>query len=435
MQRDGSDMDGSRQRPPSPGSAENAPSPSKRPRLDGAGFNGQQGMMTNGRGQPQGIPGQQVGPGPSNNVTPNAQMLIANGMNPNMTPQQFQQNFPGQIQGPGGQAKSLQAYTSNLVQHQTGQMANKGMQTPVGPQNQGSPMMAQGPDGSSIAGYYNAGDMANGMRAGPGGQPAAGGGNHALQDYQMQLMLLEQQNKKRLMMARQEQDSMSLPRDGPGGMGPNGQPFQGSSPQGARSGTSPNPNDQMKRGTPQMNAAGMPSPLPEGQSRGSPSAMNFMPNQMDPNMAPHFYKQINGMEANMVAMPGMRPPSSHPGAFNPQITQQQQQMMLARQQQQQQQQQGGVGQVSGWQATPNGAPMMQQPSQGPAPQAMGTPQQRAMPPPSAPAATAATNGRTQPSSPQQNAAPPTPSQANKANPKKKDTKAKVNPVSSKYIYM
>ncbi len=31
-------------------------------------------------------------------------------------------------------------------------------------------------------------------------------GNHALQDYQMQLMLLEQQNKKRLLMARQEQD-------------------------------------------------------------------------------------------------------------------------------------------------------------------------------------------------------------------------------------
>jgi hypothetical protein len=31
-------------------------------------------------------------------------------------------------------------------------------------------------------------------------------GNHALQDYQMQLMLLEQQNKKRLIFARQEQD-------------------------------------------------------------------------------------------------------------------------------------------------------------------------------------------------------------------------------------
>jgi hypothetical protein len=36
-------------------------------------------------------------------------------------------------------------------------------------------------------------------------------GNHALQDYQMQLMLLEQQNKKRLLMARQEQDSMPYP--------------------------------------------------------------------------------------------------------------------------------------------------------------------------------------------------------------------------------
>ena len=33
-------------------------------------------------------------------------------------------------------------------------------------------------------------------------------GNHALQDYQMQLMLLEQQNKRRLLMARQEQDQV-----------------------------------------------------------------------------------------------------------------------------------------------------------------------------------------------------------------------------------
>jgi hypothetical protein len=34
--------------------------------------------------------------------------------------------------------------------------------------------------------------------------------NNKLKDYEMQLMLLEQQNKKRLMMARQEQDSMML---------------------------------------------------------------------------------------------------------------------------------------------------------------------------------------------------------------------------------
>ena len=34
-------------------------------------------------------------------------------------------------------------------------------------------------------------------------------GNHATQDYQMQLMLLEQQNKKRMLLARQEQDRLS----------------------------------------------------------------------------------------------------------------------------------------------------------------------------------------------------------------------------------
>jgi hypothetical protein len=120
-------------------------------------------------------------------------------------------------------------------------------------------------------------------------------------------MLLEQQNKKRLMMARQEQDNMGgMPREGPGGpggQGPNGQPFQGASPQGGRTGTSPNLNDPMKRGTPQLNAAGIPSPLPEGQGRGSPGAMNFMPGQMDPTTAPHFYKmnqqqQLAGLLAN-----------------------------------------------------------------------------------------------------------------------------------------
>lgn len=54
MQREGSNME---QRPNSPGGGENAPSP-KRQRLDG-NFNGAMGPM--GRGQPQGMPGQQVG--------------------------------------------------------------------------------------------------------------------------------------------------------------------------------------------------------------------------------------------------------------------------------------------------------------------------------------------------------------------------------------
>lgn len=59
---------------------------------------------------------------------------------------------------------------------------------------------------------------------GPNGQ-----GNHALQDYQMQLMLLEQQNKKRLLMARQEQDGPQV------GFAPN------LSPSNSRGGHSPGP--------------------------------------------------------------------------------------------------------------------------------------------------------------------------------------------------
>lgn len=225
-------------------------------------------------------------------------------------------------------------------------------------------------------------------------------------------------------MARQEQDSM-IPRgpDGSGGqagpgMGSNGQPFQGTSPQGPRSVNSPNPGDQMKRGTPHMNpGGGMPSPIPEPQSRGSPGAgMNFniAGGPMDPSGMGQQY--FNGGMPN-----GMRPPSSHPapGRFNNQMTQQQ--MAMAQQQQ--------AGGVQNWPNGPNGQMMPQQGVQGAPQQNMGTPQQRAMPPPSAPTTGAAANGRTQTSSPQQNAAPQTPSQPNKPNPKKKneskDAKTKV----------
>ncbi|PMD65837.1 uncharacterized protein K444DRAFT_624384 [Hyaloscypha bicolor E] len=406
MQRDPSDGN-NQQRPQSPGSAENAPSPSKRPRLDQPQFNPQQ--MPNGRGQ---MP-QQVGEtGPSNAIQA-AHMQLTNGIEPNnLTAQQFQ---------PGANATAqarLAGYQANLAQQQATQMpGSKPMPNPGGPPNQGSPMMTQGQDGGAIANYYNPGEMGpNGMR-GPGGQPSAAGGNHALQDYQMQLMLLEQQNKKRLMMARQEQDNM-MPRgpDGSGGqagpgMGANGQPFQGTSPQGPRSVNSPNPGDQMKRGTPHMNpGGGMASPLPEPQSRGSPgAAMNFniAGGPMDPSGMNQQY--FNGVMPN-----GMRPPSSHPapGRFNNQMTPQQQMAMA------QQQQAGGV---QNWSNGPNGQMMPQQSVQGAPQQNMGTPQQRAMPPPpSAPATGAAANGRTQTSSPQQNAAPQTPSQPNKPNPKKKN---------------
>ncbi|KAI6767791.1 hypothetical protein HG530_005800 [Fusarium avenaceum] len=429
MQRDPSGMDG-QNRPTSPSSGDNAPSPSKRQRIDGAPFNPNQpgAMMPNGR-PGQGMPGQQMPGGP--NTAAAQQMLTANGINPHSLHPQQLQNFANAP--PAAQQKSIATYSQNLQQHHGTQMGGK--QMPNVPQGQGSPMMAQGPDGTALTAFYNPGEMGGpgGIRPGPNGPQNGGGSNHALQDYQMQLMLLEQQNKKRLMMARQEQDTVGngMPREGqpgqPGGPpGPNGQ-FPDTSPQAMRPGASPNPADQMKRGTPQMNNSGIPSPVPEGgQSRGSPNpAMNFMGNQMDPNMAPHFFK---GMEGNMGGQPqmnaGMRPPSSHPGQpFNGQ--QMTPQMMAAARQQQQQQGQPGQGPQGNpqqWQQGPNGQ-MVPQQMQQQSPQIQGTPQQRSMPPPQAPPAGANGANRTTASPQQAAAAPPTPSQTNKAAPKKKESKA------------
>jgi hypothetical protein len=248
----------------------------------------------------------------------------------------------------------------------------------------------------------------------------------------MQLMLLEQQNKKRLMMARQEQDNMGgIPRgDGPsaGPNGPNGQMMPEASPH-TRSGASPNPAEQMKRGTPQMSNNGMGSPLPDGaQSRGSPNPMNFMGNEMNPQLNPQFFKEMNN--GNMAAnghINGMRPPSSHPGQqgqqqqFNGQVTPQM--MAAAGNRPGAAGQANAAGQQVQWpQGGPNGNQMAQGPQgQG---QVQGTPQQRnSMPPPSGPAAAASNANNRTTASPQQTPSS-TPSQASKPAPKKKDTKAK-----------
>lgn len=254
--------------------------------------------------------------------------------------------------------------------------------------------------GQSIDGEMFAG---NPPPRGPGGPQSQG--NHALQDYQMQLMLLEQQNKKRLLMARQEQDNMTQAPHAPGVVGQPGF-AQAMSPQGSRAGPSPNPNDQMKRGTPKMGQTGLPgSPMPDGsmqQSRGSPIP-NFDPShQMPPNISAQYYNQ---MGANM------RPPSSHPNPGMPMTPQQLEALRRT-----------GQAPAGMWS---QGVPAQMMPTQGQQPGQVGTPQQRtAMPPPPAPAAGAEAQ-RTQPSSPSQQSAPapPTPSQATKPNPKgKKDNK-------------
>ncbi|KXG51891.1 LisH dimerization motif, subgroup [Penicillium griseofulvum] len=392
MQRD-PDMEMGGHRPQSPASADNAPSPSKRPRLEGA-VNGQQ-LAPNGRVQGQGMPGQ-----------PNQAMMMQNGIQRGMTPAQFQQ-FQGQAAQQ--QQKSMQVYAQNLALHHSrsasnsqgipnGGMMNPGVMTnqadlvPM-PDGQGMyPMAGGGPE------YYSGNSQLAQVRPGSLQAPGSQQGNHALQDYQMQLMLLEQQNKRRLMMARQEQDSMARadgqpPMPGQGALPP------GTSP-GSRAGASPNPSDQMKRGTPKMPPTGLPGSPSAGDmsQRGSPGSMNLNGGAIPPEMAAQYF---NG--------PNMRPPSSNPAFTGAQMGQ----PIPAN---------AGQRMPSGqWQ---QGQPQMP-PQHSPAnqPQA-GTPQERsAMPPPSAPPVTGPA-GRGQPASPQTAGnAPPTPQQATKAAPKgKKDTK-------------
>jgi hypothetical protein len=221
---------------------------------------------------------------------------------------------------------------------------------------------------------------------------------------EMQLMLLEQQNKKRLLMARQEQDNINHV---PQGSAPGNQIAfaPAMSPQGSRAGPSPNPNDQMKRGvagTPKMGEGVIPgSPMPGMQNRGSP-APGFDGN-VPQGGRPQFF--------NMPGNPGMmnQGPSSHP-----QFPMQMPNMNPAAMEQLR---------LNGGRM-PNGQPWPGQPPQqmmqpGQQPQQVGTPQQRntTMPPPPAPSQEP--QGRTQPSSPAGPAAPPTPSQVPKNGPKGK----------------
>lgn len=383
MQREQSDMDMNGNRPQSPASADNAPSPSKRPRLE----NGQQ-LAPNGRGQGQGMPGQ---------PTPQALMMqngMQNGMR-GMNPAQFQQ-----FQGQAAQQKTMQVYAQNLALHHSRSNSNSqgipngGMMNPGMMQNQTD--LVPMPDGGGMymnPEYYNSNGQMAQVRPGGMQTPSGQHGNHALQDYQMQLMLLEQQNKRRLMMARQEQDTMAgrdgQPMPGQGGLPP------GTSPQGSRTGASPNPSEQMKRGTPKMPQSGLPGSPSAGdmQNRGSPGSMNLNGGQMPPDMTANFFP----------GGPGMRPPSSNPAFTGPQMGQPIPANAANRQ----------------WQPgqpMPQHSPAMQ-------PQA-GTPQERGtMPPPQAPPV--GPTGRTQPPSPQTAGnAPPTPQQATKAPPKGNKKKPK-----------
>lgn len=356
MQRDGSGMDmNGEQRPHSPSSGgENAPSP-KRQRVDG-GYGAPQmgGLQRNSLGSQ--LPNGSIG-------NPQAMMMQQKGMDPN-----------GRLQYSDQMKQQAQTAMSNLGSN----VNNFGFNG-----NAESPMMAGDQFDPSM---MNNQQLRNGINGGANGGNNGNGG--ALADYQMQLMLLEQQNKRRLLMARQEQEpSMGQPGFGPG-----------HSPHG-RNGQSPNGGD-MKRPSPNT---GQGSPLPEGPmplSRNSPLPAGFDPGQMNNGLPPQFAGQMNNMGPGG---PMMRGPHSHSmnGA--------QMEMMRGR----------GHMPNGAW----NGGQMPgQMMPQGPVGQTQPDNQQQRnnMPPPSAPTS----GGKAQSSPTPQNAAPPTPSQKKEGKAKKETEKSK-----------
>jgi len=475
MERMGSGMDGS-DRPHTPGgSSDHAPSPSKRQRLDGPGSQFSGGQM---RG-----PGMQAGQGgPMMSMNMNGQ---AGMMPPTMVGESFlvQSGVPTANVPPAAlnalgvsnahaRQKAVEMYKNNMAAvHRSGMQGGGGgggQQQPgaaiPGQPGQGSPMLGLNVNANGVG--------ADGMLAGGGGGPpgghdyyanpqvmrGAGAGQpgpngHALQDYQMQLMLLEQQNRKRLLMAKAEQEGPGGPSNngGNGGGGPAFQP--GISPGGSRTGPSPNPSDMMKRGgngSPQM--AG--SPMPDG-SMGGPQQQQQQQQRSSPNAGMGGFAP--GMEGGLAVGPGPNGNGMLPNGMRPPLSlaQHQQQQMafsgdLAAQQQHQQQQQmaamraaqqqasanaaaiaqrnGGGGGPAQWpQGQPPPVPQQQQQQQ----QQLGTPRQpnAAMPPPPAGAGPGAGPVARQ-ASPAPSAAGSTPQAAHKPNPKKKgDAKRRVRVVS------
>ena len=362
MQREGSDAD----RPQSPMSGDNAPSP-KRQRIDGPGGNQQ-------TRAPMPTPGQTPNMMQNGFADPNNAMF--NGI-----------NMPGKS-GPYPMA-GMQGRMPMNGDFKLGTPALNGAIPPNIDANQMQELMTNG------------------------GQTGQQGG--ALADYQMQLMLLEQQNKRRLLMARQEQE-VSNPQ-----AAMMAQPAfsQNMSHDGSRSGNSPSPNDQVKRQTPNM---AQMSPRPDGLSvtRGSP-APNMDPSQMPREMNPQFFQQMGKMPDGSAMPNGMRPGGpgfNIPGSVNPQHHEQLMQMQMGR------------GRGAGAPQPPPGnwvggrpqqgqgpgqamPPMPQQPGQSEGQQRNNT----SMPPPPGP------NGNTAQSSPAQPPAPATPSQNKNSNAKgKKETK-------------
>lgn len=162
-----------------------------------------------------------------------------------------------------------------------------------------------------------------------------------LLDYQLQLLLLEQQNKKRLMMHRQEQEGKVF------GDSENHSPIMSDSNILQADGyNSLNPGDQIKRVPAYFNNLGLPSSLlPERPTAGSYRGDINFALQSGPSYPSMNSPDLNNMNPKNMDFFKMRAPSPHPGATSSQMTSQQM-MMLQQQHLQQEQEQEQQVQVA-----------------------------------------------------------------------------------------
>lgn len=157
------------------------------------------------------------------------QMLLNSGINPvGLTQQQF---TTFQSPTPSIQQRQLQEYTQGFPNQQQ-RVINiaKGQVS-----NQCVPSSIISADGNEIGPNDFYGNILSSQQNCPPNP-----NNHTLEDYQMQLMFLEQQNKKRLMMTHQDQERLQSQ---------DSSAFQILSPQGVRNALSPkNNHNDAKRG-------------------------------------------------------------------------------------------------------------------------------------------------------------------------------------------
>jgi hypothetical protein len=192
------------------------------------------------------------------------------------------------------QNKSVTAYKQNLAAQQSQQGMNNRNPMPSA-NSQFSANANRPPTEAELRALEG-----NAKQLGGQLQHPQAGGSHSLADYQNQLMVLEQQNKKRLQHARQETNGREEPGPGPGpqfapppggGLQPGGTPLAGTSmsPSNSRTGPSPRiPNmdlqgQQRKPG--QKTGSGAASPEPEGQIRGPSPAFAGPQGSMTPDLA------------------------------------------------------------------------------------------------------------------------------------------------------